>query len=86
MFIEYNANPKHRKVGDCAIRAVAVANGISWDMAYNLLAEAGYEVKASMSDVEAVDHLLTGLGWSTGTIRIAKGAKKTKGCRFCSNE
>lgn len=31
MYIEYNPNPVARKVGDCAVRAVAKALRISWD-------------------------------------------------------
>lgn len=30
-WIEYNPNPKERRVGDCAIRACCKATGRSWD-------------------------------------------------------
>lgn len=44
MFVEYNPNPVGRRVGDCAIRAVAKALGKTWEGAYVLLAEAGYRM------------------------------------------
>lgn len=34
MFIEYNPNPCARRVGDCAVRAVAKALKIDWETAY----------------------------------------------------
>lgn len=41
-FIEYNPNPTGRKVGDCAVRAVAKALGVDWEMAYVLIASNGF--------------------------------------------
>jgi hypothetical protein len=34
MFIEYNPNPCARRVGDCAVRAVAKALKIDWETAH----------------------------------------------------
>ena len=34
MFIEYNPNPCARRVGDCAVRAIAKALKIDWETAY----------------------------------------------------
>lgn len=42
MWIKYNPNPTGRFVGDCAVRAVAKALDISWEDAYDLIADAGY--------------------------------------------
>lgn len=39
MWIKYNANPVANRVEDCAIRAVAVVLGISWDDAFDLIAD-----------------------------------------------
>ena len=44
MWIRYNPNPCDRKVGDCAVRAIAKALHTDWDTAYNLLADAGYKM------------------------------------------
>ena len=42
MWIKYNPNPTGRFVGDCVVRAVAKALDISWEEAYDLIADAGY--------------------------------------------
>lgn len=42
MWTEYNPNPVGRRVGDCAVRAVAKALGVSWEKAYTMLALNGF--------------------------------------------
>lgn len=42
MWIKYNPNPTGRTVGDCAIRAVAMALGVDWETAYSMVTENGY--------------------------------------------
>ena len=44
MWIEYNPNPIQRRVGDCAVRAVAKALDVDWETAYELITENGYEM------------------------------------------
>lgn len=31
MFIRYNPNPGNKTVGDCTVRAISIAMGLSWD-------------------------------------------------------
>ena len=40
MWIEWNPNPAGRRVGDCAVRAVAAALNIEWDEAFDLITNA----------------------------------------------
>lgn len=47
MWKEYNPNPAGRRVGDCAVRAVAKALGTDWETAYLMIAVNGY----TMGDV-----------------------------------
>ena len=48
MWREFNNNPTGRRgIGDCSVRAVSLALGISWEQAYILIAAAGF----SMGDV-----------------------------------
>lgn len=42
MWERYNPNPAGRSVGDCAIRAVSKALGITWEEAYALISTNGY--------------------------------------------
>ncbi len=51
MYIEFNPNPVGRRVGDCAVRAIAKALDISWESAYIMLALNGMQ----MGDVMNAD-------------------------------
>jgi hypothetical protein len=51
IWIEFNNNPVQRRVGDCAVRAVSVALDVDWETAYDLLADAGY----NMADMPSAD-------------------------------
>lgn len=44
MWVEYNPNPCHRSVGDCAVRALTKALNVSWDEAYEMMNKKGYEL------------------------------------------
>lgn len=50
-YIEYNPNPVGRKVGDCAVRALAKALKLDWETAYLMIAESGYK----MGDMPSAD-------------------------------
>lgn len=51
MWREYNPNPAGRKVGDCAVRAVAKALGTDWETAYAMITINGY----GMGDMPSSD-------------------------------
>lgn len=51
MFIDYNPNPTGRRVGDCAIRAVAKALDIDWEEAFAMIAANAY----AMGDMPSSD-------------------------------
>ncbi|MBO5388322.1 MAG: hypothetical protein J6A59_09310 [Lachnospiraceae bacterium] len=76
MFIKVNLNPNKRKAGDCAIRAVSAATGLTWDEAYIELAQAGFILKVAMNDIEAINFVLKKKGFSVGKIRIQKGDRR----------
>lgn len=42
MWVEYNPNPAGRRVGDCAVRAVAKALDTDWEHAYLMIVTNGY--------------------------------------------
>lgn len=81
-YVEHNINPENKKVGDCAIRAVAVATGLGWDVAYKLLSEIGFNLKCAMSDVEAVEEALLRCGFSVGKIKVPKGSSRPTVAEF----
>lgn len=51
MWIKYNPNPTGRNVGDCAVRAVALALNTDWEDAYAMIVENGY----AMGDMPSAD-------------------------------
>lgn len=51
MWIEYNPNPAGRRVGDCAVRAIAKALNTDWESAYALIVSNGF----AMGDMPASD-------------------------------
>lgn len=44
MWVKYNPNPVGRSVGDCAVRAISKALGISWEQAYAMIAVNGFSM------------------------------------------
>ncbi len=44
MWRQFNPNPISRRVGDCAIRAVACALGTDWETAYIEICQAGIQM------------------------------------------
>jgi hypothetical protein len=44
-YVYTNPNPKGALIGDCAVRAIALANGLSWNEAYMELTEYGFRMK-----------------------------------------
>ena len=51
MFKEYNPNPAGRRVGDCAVRAIAKALDTDWETAYLMLVSNGF----TMGDMPSSD-------------------------------
>lgn len=49
VWLDVNVNPLGRRVGDCAVRAIAVALDTDWETAYCLLASCGYDSKNIMN-------------------------------------
>lgn len=58
MFTYYNANEFGRDIEDCTIRAISVAEGISWDKAYQKLSDYARVRGLMMSSVENIEEYL----------------------------
>lgn len=63
-FQYYNPNPLARNVGDCAVRAVAAALGVSWEEAYEMIAEAGYRMADVMPSNDVWGSVLRRFGFN----------------------
>ena len=51
MWVDYNPNPLQRRVGDCAIRAIAKALDLDWETAFVLIAANAF----AMGDMPSSD-------------------------------
>jgi len=56
--IYYNANIFGYNIEDCTIRAVSVAEGISWDRAYRKLSDYARKRGLMLSSVESIEQYL----------------------------
>lgn len=67
MFVEYNPNPVGRRVGDCSVRAIAKALGVSWETAYVMMVINGM----SMGDMPSSDSVWGSVLRQSGFYRTA---------------
>lgn len=67
MFVEYNPNPMGRRVGDCAVRAVAKALNTDWETAYAKIVRTGFQ----MADMPSSDSVWGAVLRSHGYAREA---------------
>lgn len=44
-WVMWNENPAQKSIGDCAVRAVALALALDWNTAYSLIAAKGFQMK-----------------------------------------
>lgn len=58
MFKYLNLNPKGRNVSDCTVRAFALARGISWYEAYDILSSYARDRCIVIDDVTFIDDFL----------------------------
>lgn len=68
MWREYNPNPAGRAVGDCAVRAVSAALGVTWETAYALMAAKGYSHSDMPSSNSVWGAVLRQHGFSRATL------------------
>jgi len=64
----FNNNPAGRKVGDCAVRAVAKALNIDWEKAYAMLAVNGFIMADIMNANNVIASVLRQNGFNRKTI------------------
>lgn len=62
-FAFYNENPKGKCIGDCVVRAIALATGDGWDDTYKALCQLGFKMKAMPNDKEVYAKYLELNGW-----------------------
>jgi hypothetical protein len=79
-FIKQNVNPKNRKVGDCVVRAIAVASGKTWDEVFDGLCLLAKQEKAMPNSKEVFEIYLQQIGFKKHKMpRKANGSKYIAG-------
>ena len=63
MYVYFNSNPVGNRVGDCSVRAVSKVLGISWDDAFDLLADAAKAMGDMPSSNNVISAVLRGNGF-----------------------
>ena len=58
MFRYYNANPRHRNVNDCTVRAISLATGRSWDETYSELSDFAQSQAIMPDEILYIDEYL----------------------------
>ena len=58
MYRYYNANPMLNNIEDCSIRALSVAENISWDEAYRILSDYARKRGLMLSSVMSIEQFL----------------------------
>lgn len=65
MFLMYNPNPDGNRVGDCVIRAISTATGLSWEQVYVELSVQGFILK----DMPSSNHVWASYLFSKGYVK-----------------
>lgn len=68
MYIEFNPNPKKKRVGDCVIRAICKALDMDWDDVYIQLCLQGFKMKDMASSNSVWAYYLRSRGFLQITI------------------
>ena len=62
-FMFHNENPKGHRTGDCVIRAIAAAEGKTWDEVFTSLCELALKYKEMPNDKKVYSRYLEAQGW-----------------------
>lgn len=64
MYIGYNTNPDGKRVGDCVVRAIGKALGLSWEDSYISIVTEGFKLRDMPSSNYVWGHLLYSKGFT----------------------
>jgi len=62
-FIKSNPHPTGKKIGDCVIRAIAIAENKKWNDVYKELCDIGFEIKDLPNTKPVYEKYLERNGW-----------------------
>lgn len=73
----YNCNPKGLETGDCSVRCLATALGITWDEAVDMTCKVAHETGLAPFDREMVALILERNGFVPMKIKLENGKRPT---------
>jgi len=62
-FIKSNPHPTGKKIGDCVVRALAIADAKKWNDVYQELCAIGFELKNMPNSKQVYEEYLIRNGW-----------------------
>ena len=71
-----NPHPKGEEIGDCHVRSIAIALGVTWIEAYDMLCNKGREIFSVIDTVETVSGVLKEHGFREMKLAVKKGKKR----------
>lgn len=81
-FIKSNPHPTGKKIGDCVVRAIAIAEAKKWNDVYKALCEIGAEIH-DMPNSKPVYHLyLERAGWVKNKMPKHENGRRMRLCDF----
>ena len=75
--------PKVWRIGDCAVRAVCAATGMSWEAAYLTMSDSAMKAYAPFNTSEGFDQVMIDLGFKK--VSYKKGQKRETANVFAEN-
>ena len=75
--------PKKWHIGDCAVRAICAATGMSWEAAYLTMSDSAMKVYAPFTTTEGFAQIMEDLGFKK--VSYPKGQKRETADVFAEN-
>ena len=85
-FIKSNPHPTGKKIGDCVIRSIAIAENKKWDDIYQALCKVGFEVKDLPNTRAVYEKYLISNGWKKQPMPRHPSGKRMKLSEFADTK
>lgn len=71
-----NLNPKGRKIGDCAVRAVTLAVGLDYRKVYFDLCKLGDKRSSMPNEIDVLTEYMESFGFKKDSLKVVKGGHR----------
>lgn len=77
-FIKSNPHPNGKKIGDCVVRAISIAEVKKWEVIFKELCEIGMELKNMPNSKEVYEEYFNRNGWTKNRMPRNKNGRRLK--------